>query len=109
MLTAIRLLHTVVWAFFVACIAGIFAATWAGRLGLATLLIAVVMVEVAVLVANAWRCPLTAMAARHTEQRQANFDIFLPLWLARHNQAVFGTLYLLAILYTLWSWFVEAA
>ena len=30
-----------------------------------------------------------------------NFDIYLPVWLARHNQLIFGTLYLGATLLAL--------
>jgi hypothetical protein len=36
------------------------------------------------------------MAARHTEQRSKNFDIYLPLWLARHNKTIFGALFVAA-------------
>jgi len=58
-----------------------------------------VLVEVAVLVANRLRCPLTAIAARYTEDRRANFDIYLPEWLARHNQRIFGSLYAIGVAY----------
>ena len=104
MLTAIRLLHTAVWALFVACILGIFAAAGAGRFALAVALIGVVMIEVLVLVLNRMRCPLTGVAARYTAERADNFDIYLPLWLARYNKQVFGTLYVLGMAYTLWAW-----
>lgn len=58
--------------------------------------------EVSVLVANRMRCPLTEVAARYTTERQDNFDIYLPLWLARHNKEVFGGLYVAGIVYTTW-------
>ena len=104
MLVAIKLLHTLVWALFVACILGIFAAAGSGRFDLALTLIAVVMVEVLVLVFNRMRCPLTGVAARFTDERADNFDIYLPLWIARHNKAVFGSLYALGIVYTWVAW-----
>jgi hypothetical protein len=50
---------------------------------LAALLGALVSVELVILAANRCRCPLTAVAARYTEDRRANFDIYLPRWLAR--------------------------
>ncbi len=62
------------------------------------------MAEILVLVFNRWRCPLTAIAARHTSDRRANFDIYLPEWLARHNKGVFGSLFGLGLLYTLARW-----
>jgi hypothetical protein len=104
MLVWIKLLHTLVWALFVACILGIFVAAGVRRFDLAVTFIAVVMVEVLVLVFNRLRCPLTGVAARYTDERADNFDIYLPLWIARHNKAVFGTLYALGIVFTLVAW-----
>jgi ACR3 family arsenite efflux pump ArsB len=106
-LTAIKLLHTLVWAAFVACILGIFFATRAGRLGLAAVLIGVVMCETLVLVFNRMRCPLTDVAARYTSERADNFDIYLPLFVARHNKTIFGGLYLAGIVYALVKWSAE--
>jgi hypothetical protein len=51
------------------------------------------LVLVEVLWLNGWRCPLTDMAARYTQDRRANFDLYLPEWLARHNKEIFGPLY----------------
>jgi hypothetical protein len=103
-LVLVKLLHTFVWALFVACIAGIFVSTARGRLGVAAALIAAVTGEVLVLVANRMRCPLTDLAARYTAERRANFDIYLPRWLAKRNQEIFGPLYLAGLAYTLVEW-----
>lgn len=100
MLVLVKVVHTLVWAFFVACILGIFVAAHAGRLGLAVILIGVVLLEVAVLALNRMRCPLTDVAGRYTDERADNFDIYLPLWLARYNKHVFGGLFVAGILYT---------
>jgi len=104
MLTVIKLLHTVVWAIFVACILGIFVFAHKGHLTSSLLLIAIVMGEVAVLVWNRMRCPLTDVAARYTTDRAENFDIYLPHWLAKHNKTVFGGLYVVGIAYTIAKW-----
>ncbi len=103
-LVLIKLVHTVAWTFFVACIAGVPLAALAGRFDLALYCGGAVLVEVAVLVLNAWRCPLTAVAARYTDDRRSNFDIYLPEWVARHNKGIFGTLYVagIAIAVVLW-------
>jgi hypothetical protein len=50
------------------------------------------------------RCPLTDVAARYIEDRRDNFDIYLPIWLARHNKLIFGTLFAMGMLYTLIAW-----
>ena len=60
--------------------------------------------EVAILLVNRMRCPLTGVAARYTDDRADNFDIFLPEWLARHNKLIFGTLFALGEVYLLWRW-----
>ena len=72
----------------------------------AACLSALVLVECVVLAMNHFRCPLTDLAARYTEDRGANFDIYLPEWLARHNQGIFGALFVAGGLFTLWRWLV---
>jgi len=63
-----------------------------------------VAVEVGVLLLNGWRCPLTSVAARYTDERSENFDIYLPLWLAKYNKSIFGTLYVAGIAFALVRW-----
>ncbi len=103
-LRAIRLLHTAAWAFFAGCILAIPVLARQGRLTAAAVLIGVVLVECAIVLVNGWRCPLTAVAARYTDDRRDNFDIYLPLWLARYNKEIFGTLFAAGVLYTLARW-----
>ena len=103
-LRLIKLAHTAAWAFFVACILGIPLAAWMGRFGVALLCGVAVLVEVAILVVNAWSCPLTAVAARYTDDRRPNFDIYLPELVARHNKAIFGTLYVLGVAVAVLLW-----
>jgi hypothetical protein len=79
-------------------------AATAGAMRLALGLVAVVAVEVLVLLFNGFKCPLTGVAARYTPDRQDNFDIYLPLWLARHNKLIFGVLYVVGVVYTLVLW-----
>lgn len=103
-LHAIKLTHTVVWAVFAGSIVAIPIAAWVGAWRVAWFLIALVSAECMVLVANRMRCPLTAVAARYTEDRRDNFDIYLPLWLARYNKHIFGPLFLIGLLVTIYRW-----
>jgi hypothetical protein len=100
-LRAIKLFHTLVWAFFAGCTMAIPVYALTGGIGRAVLFIVLVFVEVLVLVANSWSCPLTSIAARYTDERRDNFDIYLPEWLARENKTIFGVLYPLGILITI--------
>ncbi len=103
-LVLVKLLHTVVWAFFAGCIVALPLVALAGHLRLAAWLAGAVLVEVAILAANRWRCPLTDVAARYTDDRRDDFDIYLPLWLARNNKQVFGPLFVAGGLVALWCW-----
>jgi hypothetical protein len=103
-LRAIKLAHTLVWAFFAGCIVALPVFAWKREFQGAFTLMALVGVEVLVLLANGMRCPMTGVAARYTEDRRDNFDIYLPLWIARYNKQVFGTLYVAGVVYTIVRW-----
>lgn len=103
-LRRVKILHTVIWALFATCTAAIPVLASIGQERAAIALIFVVLVEVLILIANGGRCPLTAVAAQYTRDQRANFDIYLPEWLARHNKTVFGLLYLAGVAMTFWRW-----
>lgn len=103
-LFAIKLFHTAVWAIFAGCIIAIPFAVHAGQMRWAALLIGIVMAEVLVITLNRGSCPLTPIAARYTADRRANFDIFLPAWLARYNKLIFGALFAGALVYAAIAW-----
>ena len=81
-LAAVRLPHTLIWAFCAGCILAISLLAWCGRHALAVPVIAVVLVEVPVVLFN---------AARYTGDRRDSFEFCLREWLARHHQLIFGT------------------
>lgn len=103
-LKAIKAAHTIVWALFAGCILAIPVASWRGEHRAAAWLAAIVAGEVAVLVLNKWRCPLTSVAARYTDDRRENFDIYLPEWLAKYNKLIFGALYFAGVVFALARW-----
>ncbi|MEO7648870.1 MAG: hypothetical protein ABIZ80_00245 [Bryobacteraceae bacterium] len=107
MLVAIKILHTAVWAFFAGCIVAIPVAGVRREFAWAAVLTALVLVECAVLAMNRGRCPLTDLAARYTGERSDNFDIYLPLWLARHNKTIFGTLFAVGAVFVLARWWLS--
>jgi hypothetical protein len=103
-LCSVKLVHTFVWAFFAGCIVTIPVVAWHGQFTMVLVLAGIVLVEVAVLILNRWRCPLTSVASRYTNDRADNFDIFLPVWLARHNKVVFGWLYVVGLIFAAARW-----
>ena len=106
-LTAIKLLHTAVWLLFAGCIVAIpFAGAWRHFLR-AAVLTGLVLIECGVLAVNRGRCPLTDLAGRYTAERADNFDIYLPLWVARYNKLIFGTLFAAGELFVLVFWLIS--
>ena len=100
----VKIVHTIAWAFFAGCIALIPFMAWRRQFTVGLALIGIVLVEVLILLANGFRCPLTNVAARYTDDRRDNFDIYLPLWIATYDKQIFGTLFVAGIFYTLVQW-----
>ena len=98
-LNFVKFVHTLAWAFFVACIVLLPVAAHQGNFQLVAWLIGAVLFEIAILMLNKWACPLTAIAARYNSDRSANFDIFLPLWVAKYNKQIFGPLFVVGLIY----------
>ncbi|MGE3855009.1 MAG: hypothetical protein AB7K09_24975 [Planctomycetota bacterium] len=110
MLTFIRILHTIVWAIFAGAILVLPLLGWSGRFDWALGVIAAVTAEGVVLLLNRWRCPLTDMAAKYVDgEPDEAFDIYLPVWLARHNKLIFTTLFGAGTVFVLVCWLTRTA
>ena len=104
-LTAIKFAHTAVWAVLAGFILALPITAFLRRFDWSLVLTVVILAECGVLALNKGRCPLTGLAARFTPDRADNFDIYLPVWLARNNKTIFGTLFAVNELIVLWRWF----
>lgn len=99
MLLKIKVLHTVIWAFFVLTILYILYAAIMDRIGtLLWIAIALIVVEGIILLINGGRCPLTRLGEEYTEKTDVGFDIFLPKWVAKNNKTIFTTLYFVGVI-----------
>lgn len=103
-LVAIKLLHTVVWAFLAGCILALPVMAFLRQFRWALVLSFIIILECVVLALNRGRCPMTDWAAPLTNDRADNFDIYLPNWLARYNKMIFGTLFVVNEVVVLWRW-----
>lgn len=104
LLNVIKITHTSVWAIFASCIILIWVFAFLEAYNKAMIAIAIIIVEVIVLAVNGWQCPLTKLAANYTNERNSNFDIYLPAWIAKHNMLIFGSLFLLGVVFTFLRW-----
>jgi hypothetical protein len=107
-LIAVKVVHTVVWVFFVACIVAVPITAGLHRFELSALAAALVLVECLVLAANRCRCPLTDLAVRYAPEDSPNFDIYLPRIVARYNKQIFGTIFVLGGLFALAEWLLAS-
>jgi hypothetical protein len=107
MLTAIKLLHTMVWAILAGSIVVLPFAGVMRRFRWAAILTGPVLLECGVLAVNGGRCPLSDLAQRFTDSHANNFDIYLPNWLSQYNKTIFGVLFIAGELVVVGYWFRE--
>jgi hypothetical protein len=105
MLRRVKLLHTLIWGMMAMAILGLPWLALTRRFSLACCVTLLVIGEGVVLASNRWRCPLTNVAARYTTERHDNFDIYLPVWLARYNKLIFTTLFVFGEMLVVVLWF----
>ena len=99
MLKFLKLLHTVIWVIMTAANFLAFYFAFIGRFDMWFWLPALLIsAEIIIILLNNWHCPLTGIAAQYTQDRRANFDIYLPEWLAKYNVKIFTVLIVLEIL-----------
>ena len=102
-LLVIKLIHTVIWAFFVAVIFYILYSGITNKVDLYTWLgIVLIVGEGITLLVFKMFCPLTLMARKYSDSEKDNFDIFLPNWLAKYNKQIFTTIFLIGVFIVLY-------
>jgi len=62
------------------------------------LAVSIVILEGLVLAVFKMKCPLTLIARKYSNSTKDNFDIYLPLLIARYNKQIFTTIFLLGLL-----------
>ena len=98
-LIAIKILHTIVWAIFVFMIGYILYTGIRNRIDWITYIsIAVVISEGIILLIFKWKCPMTIIAYKYTDNQESGFDIFIPKIIAKHNKAIFTTLFIFGVI-----------
>ena len=101
-LLSIKLIHTLIWFFFVCVIFYILYSGICDQINSFTwIAIGLVIGEGIVLVLFKMFCPLTVLARKYSDSSKENFDIFLPNWLARNNKLIFTTIYLIGLIIVL--------
>lgn len=98
MLKQIKVFHTIIWAVMAfACVYVLYAGITRTMNQVVWFSIGLIIIEGIVLLLNRGTCPLTPMARRYTQERSENFDIYLPVWLAKYNKQIFTTIFLVGM------------
>ncbi|QBA64016.1 hypothetical protein [Muriicola soli] len=98
-LLTIKIIHTVIWLFFVVVIFYVLYSGISGRVNTYTwIAIALVVGEGITLLIFRMFCPLTLMARKYSDSEKDNFDIFLPNWLAKNNKLIFTSLFVVGVI-----------
>lgn len=97
-LLTIKLIHTFIWAFFVAVIFYVLYSGITNTVNEYTwVCIALVIGEGLTLLVFKMFCPLTLIARKYSDSQNDNFDIFLPNWLAKHNKLIFTSIFMTGV------------
>jgi len=98
-LTLIKLVHTLVWLFFNVVIFYLFYAVVTGKIDKwVWICLSLIALETVILVLSKMICPLTVMARKYSDSTKDNFDIYLPVWLARYNKLIYTVIVAIIII-----------
>lgn len=99
MIRFIKITHTLVWALMVSAILYILYCGLTDTNNIVLWLsIVLILSEGVVLLFNKWSCPFTAVAAKYTDNRKDNFDIYLPNMVAKYKRTFFTALFIIGII-----------
>lgn len=102
-LIIIKTIHTLVWIFFNVVIFYMLYAVivnkidkwlWIGY--------ALFLLEGIILLLFKFFCPLTLIARKYSASTKANFDIYLPNWLAKNNKLIYSCILVIIIIITIY-------
>ncbi len=90
-LTAIKIIHTIIWLFFNGIFFYMVYAVIVDKIDIYVWIgISLFALEIVVLLIFKSTCPLTIIARRYSNSTKDNFDIYLPNWLAKNNKLIYS-------------------
>lgn len=102
-LLTIKILHTAIWVFFNVVIFYMLYAVTLGEIdGWLWFGYGLIAAESVTLLLFKFYCPLTVWARQYSDSQAANFDIFLPEWLAKYNKQIYTAIMVVILLLTIY-------
>jgi hypothetical protein len=109
-LKLIKWVHTLVWLFFNLVIFYMLYAVLVNKIDKWLWMgYGLFIVEGITLLVFKFYCPLTIVARKYSDSTAENFDIFLPLWLAKYNKLIYSAILVLITVLTIFRLFQNAA
>lgn len=103
-LTIIRIIHTMIWLFFNVVIFYMLYAAITNKLDIWLWTgYGLFVLEGIILLLFKFFCPLTVMARKYSDSTKANFDIYLPHWLAKYNKLIYTSILAVIVLITIYQ------
>lgn len=94
----VKILHTVIWIFFNIVIFYLLYAVIINKIDFwVWICLGLIALEVVILLIFRSVCLVTILAAKYSDSERANFDIYLPHWLAKHNKKIYSVIVLIAL------------
>lgn len=88
----LKLIHTIIWVFYVFVFIYILYAAIFNKIDLYLYIaIGLEIIEVTILIIFRGKCPLTILGYKYIDNPELGFDIFLPQWLAKYNKLIYGS------------------
>lgn len=92
-LILIKIVHTIIWLFFNVVIFYMLYAALSNKLDKWLWIgYGLFILEGIVLLLFKFFCPLTVMARNYSDSTKANFDIYIPNWLAKYNKLIYTSI-----------------
>jgi len=103
----VKVIHTIIWIFFNVVIFYLLYAVIVNKIDKwVWICLGFILLETAILLVFKKVCPVTLIAAKYSDSTKANFDIYLPNWLAKHNKLIYSVIVLIAILILLYRLYI---
>jgi hypothetical protein len=98
-LITVKIIHTLIWTFFNIVIFYLLYAVLSNTIDQwVWLCLGAILLEGIVLLMFNKVCPVTLVARRYSKSQKANFDIYLPEWLARYNKQIYSAIVLAIVI-----------
>jgi hypothetical protein len=106
-LVVIKIIHTTIWVFFNVVIFYFSYAVLMNKIDTwVWICLGLIVCEAITLLIFKNVCPVTLVARRYSKSNKANFDIYLPNWLAKYNKLIYSAIVTITVVILLYRLFI---